>query len=99
MVCTKFENMTQGSLAMAKYYLELKQQAERCAYTDAEDSIRTKIIQSMNDTRLRREAMLKSYSIDQILRLAANKEVEECQVEPLENLSVTEKGVTDVKRV
>ena len=51
-----FEQMTQGDQTMAKYYVALKKQAEKCKFPDADDSIRSKILQTMNDKKLRREA-------------------------------------------
>lgn len=55
-----FDNMRQGDLSMAKYYVVLKKQAAKCQYANQDDSIRTHILQTMKDTKLRREAMLKS---------------------------------------
>ena len=79
-----FEQMTQGDLTMAKYYVALKKQAEKCQFADADDAIRSKILQSMNDKRLRREAMLKSYDLSSLLRHAANKEDVERQAASME---------------
>ena len=47
-----FEQMTQGDQTMAKYYVSLKKQAEKCKFPDADDSIRSKILQTMNDKKL-----------------------------------------------
>ena len=49
-----FEQMTQGDQNMAKYCVALKKQAEKCKFPDADDSIRLKILQTMNDKKLQR---------------------------------------------
>jgi len=43
--------MVQGKLTMAQYYVALKKQAVTCEFPDANDSIHTKILQSMNDKK------------------------------------------------
>ena len=55
---SKFDCMMQGSRSVAQYFVELRKQAYRCQFADRDDSIRTKILQTMNDKQLRREAML-----------------------------------------
>ena len=69
-----FEQMTQGNQTMEKYYVALKKQAEKCKFPDADDSIRSKILQTMNDKKLQREAMLREYDLSNFLKHAANKE-------------------------
>ena len=76
--------MRQGEKTMAQYYVELRQQAGKCQYGDAPDIIRTHLIQTMNDKRLRREAMLKSYDLDELLKQAANREEVERQAASIE---------------
>ena len=53
---SKFDCMTQGDRTVAQYFAELRKQADRCKFADRDDSIRTKILQTMNDKQLRREA-------------------------------------------
>ena len=53
---SKFDCMTLGDRIVAPYYAELRKQADICTFADRDDSIRTKIIQTMNDKQLRREA-------------------------------------------
>ena len=79
-----FEQMTQGDQTMAKYYVALKKQAEKCKFPDADDSIRSKILQTMNDKKLRREAMLRKYDLSNLLKHAANKEDVERQAASME---------------
>ena len=52
---SKFDWMSQGECSVAKYYDELCKRADSYQFTDREDSIRTKILQTMNDKLLRRE--------------------------------------------
>ena len=58
---SKFDCLTQGDRTVAQYFVELRKQADRCQFADRDDSIRTKILQTMNDKQLRREAMLNVY--------------------------------------
>ena len=81
---SKFDCMTQGDRTVAQYFVELRKQADRCQFADRDDSIRTKILQTMNDTQLRRDAMLKCLSLDTLLKRAANKEDVERQAKEME---------------
>ena len=81
---SKFDCMTQGSRSVAQYFVELRKQADRCQFADRDDSIRTKILQTMNDKQLRREAMLKCIPLDKLLKRAANKENVERQARDME---------------
>ena len=85
---SKFDSLTQGSKLMSEYYVTLRKQAEQCQFTDIDDMLRTKIIQTMSDKQLRREAMLNSYTLEQILTRATNKEEVERQANTMENLSL-----------
>ena len=79
-----FEQMTQGDQTMAKYYVALKKQAKKCKFPDADDSIRSKILQTINDKKLQREAMLREYDLSNLLKHAANKEDVERQAASME---------------
>ncbi len=70
----KFEQMSQQEESIAQYYVRLRLQAEKCAFPDADDAIRSKLLQTMKDGRLQREAMIKRYTLQQLLENAANKE-------------------------
>jgi len=59
---------------MAQYYVRIKQIASDCNFPDPDDAIRSKILHTMRDDRLRREAMIKSYTLQELLTHAANKE-------------------------
>ena len=91
----KFDGLTQGDQSMATFYVSLKQQAEKCRFPDADDAIRSKILQTMVDKRLRREAMLKEFSLTKILQEAANREDVERQAKEMEKMSLKE----DIKQV
>ena len=81
----KFENMSQTqSESVAEYYVRLKTQARKCQFADCNDTIRSKLLQTMNDKRLRREAMTKSYTLKQLLEQAAHKEAIERQAKSIE---------------
>ena len=79
--------MEQGELSMAKYYVALRKQAEKCVFPDQDDAIRTKILLTMNDKKLRREGMLKNYTLSALLKNAANKEDVERQAVNIEKVS------------
>ena len=46
---SRFDTMTRDDLAMAEYYVSLKQQAAKCKFSDEDDAVRTKIIQTMRN--------------------------------------------------
>ena len=81
---SQFESMKQGDLKMANYYVDLRKQAEKCQFADKDDSIRTRILQTMTDKKLRREAMYKNYTLAQIVDNATNKEDIERQAKEME---------------
>ena len=83
----QFDIMEQGELSMAKYYVALRKQAEKCVFPDQDDAIRTKILLTMKDKKLRREAMLKNYTLSALLKNAANKEDVERQAVNMEKVS------------
>ena len=87
---SKFESMAQNDQSMAQYYVSLKQQADKCQFPDIEDAIRSKILQSMTDKHLRREAMMNGSSLSKILKDAANREDVERQAQEMERMSIKE---------
>ena len=70
---SKFDTMMQGDTSMAKYFIELREQADKCQFKDMNDTIHMKILQTMKDERLGMEAMLKSYTPINLLKQAAKK--------------------------
>ena len=44
---------------MAQYHVRLRLQVAKCGFTDPDDVIRSKILQTMRDMKLRREAIVK----------------------------------------
>ena len=93
---SKFDTMTPGDLTMAEYYVSLKQQAGKCKFPDEDDAVRTKIIQTMRDKKLRREAMLKNLSLTAILSDAANREDVEREAKEMEQMSLKPETVKQV---
>lgn len=57
-----------------QYQVHLRLQVAKCGFTDPDDVIRSKILQTMRAKKLRREAMVKRYTLQQLLEHAANKE-------------------------
>ena len=92
---SKFESMTQDNQSMAQYYVSLKQQADKCQFPDIDDAIRSKILQTMTDKRLRREAMMKGLNLSNILKEAANREDVERHAVKMERMSIKD----DIKQV
>ena len=58
---------------MAQYHVRLRLQVAKCGFTDPDDVIRSKILQTMRDKKLCQEAMVKRYTLQQLLEHAANK--------------------------
>ena len=81
---SKFDCMTQGERTVEQYFVELRKQADICQFADRDDSIRTKILHTMNDKQIRREAMLKCLPLDKLLKGAADKEDVERQARDME---------------
>ena len=71
---SKFAEMSQNiGEAMSQYHVRLRTQAVKCNFPDISDAIRSKILQSMRDGVLRREAMVKNYTLHELLKHAANR--------------------------
>ena len=60
--------------SVAQYHVRLRLQVAKCGFTDPDDVIRSKILKTMRDKNLGREAMVKRYTLQQLLEHAANKE-------------------------
>ena len=74
-VRSKLEKMCQKEgESVAQYHARLRLQVAKCGFTDPNDVIRSKILQTMRDEKLRREAMVKRLTVQQLLEHAANKE-------------------------
>ncbi len=102
----KFEQMSPQQESIAQYYVRLRLQAEKCAFPDADDAIRSKLLETMKDGRLRREAMIKRYTLQQLLENAASKEdidrqtkAMECECYPSLTAHQHQKGHTVPKQV
>ena len=53
--------------SIAQYYVPLRLQVSKCSFADLDDAIRIIILQTMRDKKLRREAMVKRYTLLQLL--------------------------------
>ena len=81
----KFHQMSQkDDETVAQYHVRLRKQVAKCNYGDPDDIIRSKILQTMKDGKLRREAMVKRYTLDVLLEHAANKEGVDRQAKEIE---------------
>lgn len=72
--------------SVAQYHFRPRSQAAKCKFPDINDAIRSKLLQTMIDGRLRCEAMVKSYSLEELLKHAANKEDIDRQAKAIEQL-------------
>ena len=82
---SKLEKMSQkDDESVAQYHVRLRLQVAKCGFTDPDDVIRSKILQTMRDKKLRREAMVKRYTLQQLLEHAANKEDVDRQAQDME---------------
>ena len=76
--------------SIAQYHVRLRLQVAKCSFADPDDAIRSKILQSMSDKKLRREAMVKRYTLQQLLEHAANKEDIDRQAQDMEKVLTSE---------
>ena len=58
---------------MVQYHVRLRFQVAKCGFTDPDEVIRSKILQTMHAKKLHREAMVKRYTLQQLLEHTANK--------------------------
>ena len=71
---SKFAEMSQANgESVAQYHFRLRSQTAKCKFPDINDAIRSKLLQTMIDDKLRREAMVKSYSLEELLLLVIMK--------------------------
>lgn len=82
---SKLEKMCQKEgEPVAQYHVRLSLQVANCGFTDPDDVIRSKILPTMRDKKLRREAVVKRYTLQQLLEHAANKEDIDRQAQDME---------------
>ena len=85
---SKFAKMSQiNEESISQYHVRLRTQANKCSFPDIDDAIRSKILQTMKDGILRREAMIKKYTLNELLMHAANKEDIDRQAKSIEQSS------------
>ncbi len=95
---SKFAEMSQiKEESISQYHVRLRTQANKCSFPDINDAIRSKILQTMKDGILRREAMVKKYTLNELLMHAANKEDIDRQAKSIEQSSQATRQ--DVHRV
>ena len=70
--------------SVVPYHQRLHLQVAKCGFMDPDDVIRSKILQTMRDKKLRREAMVKRYTLQQLLEHAPNKEDIDRQAQDVE---------------
>ena len=70
--------------SIAQYHVRLRLQVSECGFLDPDNAIRSKILQTMRDKKLRREAMVKRYTLLQLLEHAANTEDIDRQAQDME---------------
>ena len=81
----KLEKMRQNEgESVAQYHVRLRLQVTKCSFTDPDDVIQSKSLQTMRDKKLRREAMVKRYTQQQLLEHAANKKDIDRQAQHME---------------
>jgi hypothetical protein len=81
----KFESMSHNiNETIGQYTLRLRTQASKCAFTDIDDAVRSKLLNTMRDGKLRRDAWLHKYNLKKILEYAASKEDVERQAKAIE---------------
>ena len=76
--------------SIAQYHVRLRLQVAKCSFADPDDAIRSKILQTMSDKKLRREAMVKRYTLQQLLEHAANKKDIDRQAQDMEKVLTSE---------
>ncbi len=92
----KLEQISQREEELvAQYYVTVHVQITKCEFPDIEDTIRSKLLQTMKDGKLRRETMIKRYTLTQFLEHAANKDDIDRQAHTIENADTNR----EVKRV
>lgn len=85
--CTrsKLKKMCQSEAeSVAQYHVCLRLQVAKCGFLDPDDVTRGKILHTMGDKKLRQDAMMKRYAIQQLSAHAANKEDIDRQVQHME---------------
>ena len=84
--CSKLEKICQKEgESVAQYHMRLQLQVAKCGFSDPDEVNRSKIPpQTMRDKKLCREAMVKRYTLQQLLEHAVNKEDTDCQAQDME---------------
>ena len=84
----KLEKMCQNEgESVAQYHVRLRLQVTKCSFAHPDDVILSKLLQTMRDKKLRREAMVKRYTLRQLLEYTANKEDIDRQAQHMEQTS------------
>lgn len=84
----KLEKMCQNEgESVAQYHVRLRLQVTKCSFAHPDDVILSKLLQTMRDKKLRREVMVKRYTLRQLLENTANKEDIDRQAQHVEETS------------
>jgi len=73
------KSVSKEGKSVAQYHVRLQLQVAKCEFTDPDDVIRSKILQTKPDKKLHQEAMVKQYTLQPLLEHAANKEDIDCR--------------------
>ena len=84
--CSKLEKICQKEgESVAQYHMRLQLQVAKCGFSDPDEVNRSKIPpQTLRHKKLCREAMVKRYTLQQLLEHAVNKEDTDCQAQDME---------------
>ena len=85
--------------SVAQYYVQLRKQALKFQFADMDDAIRSKLLHTLRDSKLRCKAMVKSYSLVNLLKHASSKENVDRQASSMEeSLNVKEANWVHAKK-
>ena len=97
---SKLEKKCQNeSESVAQYHVRLRLQVAKCGFTVPDDVIRGRILQTMRDKKLHREAMVKRHILQQLLEHASNKEYIDRQAQHMEETLPSVPSARNVNRV
>ena len=77
--------------SIAQYHVRLRLQVPKCNFPNPDDAIRSKTLLTISDKKLPRDAMVKRYTLQQLLEHAANKEDIDRQAQDMEKVLTSER--------
>ena len=69
------QNEGESYQSVSQYHVRLRLQVEKCGFTDPNYAIRSKILQTMRDKKLRREAMVQRYTLQHLYPVPSPRHV------------------------